>query len=160
MTQNQPADPRIELAWTLAQSGLQAQVAAVDELRARVGSPLAAAAIATGFLSSQSLSDSTGLPAGAWLAIGSSLALMLSCAYILSPQEWAGAYASGQTVLDYTRSQPTVSLNAIHSQLTTFAGEQLSRNATKLTRLYRTYVAALVFLVTDFAGWFWTLSTH
>jgi hypothetical protein len=55
-------DPRIEVVWTLAQQDLTNQFAALDELRARVGSLLAAAAIATGFLSAQSFSTTNGFP--------------------------------------------------------------------------------------------------
>ena len=151
-------DPRVAAVWELAQADLAAQMSAVDELRARVGTLVAAAAIATGFLASQALSAHHRFPAGAWVAIGAAGALIVACVWILKPRAWAGQSTDTATLFENIDVRPDDQIDDFQRQMAGFARKQFEINRTRLQHLYWVFTAALVFLCADFAGWMWVLA--
>jgi hypothetical protein len=152
-------DPRVEVVWTLAQQDLTNQFAALDELRARVGSLLAAAAIATGFLSAQSFSVTNGFPFGAWIASIAAAALVAVCGYVLSPRKWQGGSVDPTIMLDDIKLGAYPDLSALQQHMISFANDCVVKNQPKLRWRYRAFTLAIILLVIDFAGWILAL-TH
>lgn len=151
-------DPRVEIVWTLAQTQLASQVATIDELRARVGTLIAAAAIATGFLAGQALDTKHGMPAGAWLGIVAAFAVLVACGIILWPRNWAGLFMNTSTALENIDNQPGQRIDDFQRYMTEKATEKVKVNEGRLEQLYWVFSAALVFLFIDFAGWIWALA--
>jgi hypothetical protein len=153
-------DPRIELVWTQTQAQLAARMAAVDELRARVGVLISGAAIATGFLAGQALNAKHGIPMGAWLGIAAAGALILACAYILLPREWASQVVDAKIQLRYIDDRPTKPVDGFRRYMIDHAAEHLLTDERRLDRLYRVFSFSLACLVVDFAGWIWALAAR
>lgn len=152
-------DPRVEIVWNLAQSQLAAQVAAVDELRARVGTLIAGAAIATGFLAGQALDTRHGVSGGAWVGIGGACALLLACVIILWPRKWAGQSVDTPMLFVRIGNKPGEPVGDFQRYMAGKARTHFETNRKCLKWLYWIFSAALVFLATDFGGWIWVL-TH
>lgn len=144
----------------MAVDRLVAQVAAVDELRARVGVVLSGADIATGFLAGQALNTDHGFPAWAWVGSLSALALIVVCAVILWPRDWAGATQNARKVLQDVKSTPDRSMSDYYAQTAEFAVEAAEENDDKLATQYRWFSLSLALLVLDFGAWIIVLGTN
>jgi hypothetical protein len=153
-------DPRVEITLAMAQGQLAAQMSAVDELRSRVGTLIGAGSIATGFLAGQALNTTHGVPAGAWLGMGAAFALILACAWILKPREWAGQAVDTTIMLEDIRNWPDESIDDFRRRMTGYARREFTTNRPRLERLYWVLSVALGFLCLDFAGWLWVLIDH
>ncbi len=151
-------DERIGLIWSLAQGALAAQFRSIDELRARVGVLILGASTGTAFLAAQGLARAQGLPAGAWLAIGASVLLIVTCAYILLPREWAGQSVNADSLLRDIDADAGMTLDDLQRRLARFAQGHVAANESRLAQLYHAYTVALALLCLDFAGWFWVLA--
>jgi hypothetical protein len=135
-------------------------MAAVDELRARVGTLISAAAIATGFLAGQALDTTHGVPAGAWLWMAAAFAVILSCAYILLPRKWAGLSINTTIMLEDIDNLPSETISQFQRRMTVYARTHLEANKARLRKLYWAFSSALALLCIDFAGWIWVLANH
>jgi hypothetical protein len=134
--QDEP-DPRVEAVWTLARTQLASQVATIDELRARVGTLIAAAAIATGFLAGQALNTNHGMPAGAWVGTIAGFAVLVGCGIILWPRNWAGQFVNTAAILDNIDDQPEQkTVDGFKRFMTATVTEKVERNKDQLGRLY------------------------
>jgi hypothetical protein len=144
----------------MATARITGQMAQVAELRGRVGIVLSGAAVATGFLAGQALDASEGLPLSAWVGTISALFLVVACAYILLPRTWQGVDQNAQKVLDDIDREPSRKMEDYQRYLISFLINAAVQSDADLQWLYRVFVAALVLLMTDFAGWIWTLASH
>jgi hypothetical protein len=144
----------------MAQGQLAAQVASIDELRSRVGTLVSAASVATGFLAGQALDTSHGVPAGAWLGIVSAFALILACAYLLKPREWAGQSVDTTVMLEDIASMPNETIAEFQQRMAGYARAHFVANREALKQMYWVFTGALLLLCADFAGWIWALVEH
>jgi hypothetical protein len=133
-------------------------MAAVDELRARVGILISGAAIATGFLAGQALNTKHGIAGGAWLGIGAAAALLIACIAILMPQEWAAQSVDTDKMLARIKAKPDQQVDDFRREMTTKAREHFKTNRSHLKRLYWVFAGALILLGVDFTGWILALT--
>jgi hypothetical protein len=157
---DQPVDGRHELAFQMATDRLAAQVASLDELRARVGVVLSGAGIATGFLAGQALNTTHGFPAWAWVGTLSALGLIVVSALILLPRKWKGLTQNARKVLQDVQAVPNRTMPEYYTEVAEYAVKAAEANDRKLDNLYRWFSASLVLLVVDFVGWIIVLARN
>ena len=148
------ADPRIELTLDLARQDLANQFGAVDELRARVGSLIAAAAIATSFLSAQTFTKASGFPAAAWVGATAAASLIGVCVYILWPRNWQGDSVDTTEMLASVDSGAYGDIDQMCRTVAYYTRRHYLTNRGTLRHLYRLFIVALALLVIDFGAWF------
>jgi hypothetical protein len=90
----------------------------------------------------------------------SALFLVVACAYILLPRTRQGVDQNAQKVLDDIDREPSRKMEDYQRYLISFLINAAVQSDADLQWLYRVFVAALVLLMTDFAGWIWTLASH
>jgi hypothetical protein len=155
----QEPDPRIEIVWEQAQANLTRQFAGIDELRARVGTLIAAWAVATGFLASQAV-DGHHLKAGVWLGLSSSVLFVALCVFVLVPREWEGESIDINDVLVAVDDYPNETLDEFRRRMAGYAQTHFTTNSKRLKWLYRALTAALLALCGDLGGWIWALNSR
>src|SRR5437763_4227163 len=141
------------LAYDEARSAIAAQQSALDGLRARAGTLLAAAALVTSFLGGQVLTKPTvtarsgfaraSIGGGGWSAIALFAALALLTLAILWPYEWRFEM-SATTILSV---EPDGDIAAVRSQLATYHEQNYDLNKLTLDRLFTCFRLACVCLV-------------
>lgn len=99
-------DPRAALVYTEAIRALEQQSGVVESVRARAGTFLSAASIATAFLAGLSIRDGEGLALWSGLATDTFVAIITLCVMILWPRrEWKFSSSARVLVRSYS---PTV----------------------------------------------------
>jgi hypothetical protein len=108
-----------KVAYDEAVRALSEQQHAIDNLRARAGLLLSAAAITTSFLGAQALRGD-GLNLSSWLALVSFLAMAATSLAILWPRRWEGAANPREVIESYIESDEAQSLGELHRNLSLY----------------------------------------
>lgn len=156
-------DTVISLAYDEAKAAITAQAAALDGLRSRAGTLLAAASLVTSFLGGQVLAKpqlSSGvvtrpeIGTEGWFAIAFFVALAVLTLAILWPYQWRFVM-SAKTILS---NGGTSTFDASQQELAEFHETNHDLNAEKLDQLFWCFRLACVLLVAETIAWVLDLS--
>jgi hypothetical protein len=148
------ADPRAyELAYEEARRTLEDQERAVNDLRSRAGTLIAAAAITTSFFGGEALRHDTN--AAAWIAIGCFVLLGLAVLLILWPTELQFAISPQQFIETYTEppSADPLPLHRIQRDLALHMGTSAQENRRQLRELSLAFRVSAVLLLAEVVAW-------
>jgi hypothetical protein len=143
------------LAYREARRGLEDQERSVVELRARAGSLFAAAAIATSFFGSQTLTRHDAGVAG-WVAIGCFVLLSLAVLVMLWPRrDWSFSLAPAEFIGTYLERADgeAVELHLIERDLALHMGRSIRFNSAQLNRLAGVFRCGAVLLLIEVLAW-------
>jgi hypothetical protein len=148
-----------ELAYEEAKRALDAQEAAVNELRSRAGVLIAAAAVTTSFFGSRALTHSD-LDGWAWVAIISFALLGLTVLSILWPRrDWVFTVNAATFIANYVEHPDgALEVPAIHRDLALHMSASYNANADQLGWLFVAFRSGAILLVGEVASWVVNLS--
>jgi hypothetical protein len=141
------------LAYDEASYAVKRQEAALDDLRARTGILLAAAALVASFLGGAALANRTMALPGA-LAIGSFAVVGVLALLVLWPWGgWVFSFDPRILMAGYIEADPPATLPEMHRDLALHHADHVNQNQEKLDRLYWVYRGATVALVLQVILW-------
>jgi len=141
-----------ELAFEEAGRALDAQERTVNELRSRAGVLIAAAAIATSFFGSRTVSGAELGPL-VWVAVAAFVLVGAGILVVLWPRsDWSFSASAIDLIADYVEPDP-LELPLIHRDLALHRAAAYDRNAQQLRRLFTIFRVALIVLVIEVAAW-------
>lgn len=154
-------DPEVaRLVFEEAVRDLTGQEAAVDELRRRAATVLAASSIATSFLAPAALLDRTNDPSVfSWIGIASIVAVAILIAGVLWP--WKGWQFRAKTDIllkDYYRGEHhappwPLSIERAHVRLAEYAASWSTRNDRRLRSLHYLFRWAVIAVPIGVVAW-------
>jgi hypothetical protein len=151
------ADTPVGIAFEAAKSGLERQDQALDNLRSRAATLLAAAAIVTSFLGAQALRDPRGLKGvenWEWVAIGAFVALAAAVILILLPwRNWVFGMNAAILIRDYVDPDPPRTLEWTQRNLALHLRKHFKRNKRRIDRLYWAFRFGCLFLTLEVVAW-------
>lgn len=126
---------------------------AVDELRARAGTLLAAVNIATAFLAGSSLAHGNLSPY-ALGAVACFVVAVLLCIAVLWPSEgWVFANSPGALIRDYAEPSPPATLSETHRDVALWTQRHIDENEPRLRRRYWRFGIACAYLAVEIVLW-------
>jgi len=146
------------LAYDIATRALADQDAAIDEIRTRTGTLLAAVSLVASFLGGRALDASgfTWTNLVAFVAFGLSA---LSCIYVLFPRTVAQRSLSAPDVYEVLVSADA-DLAEAHRQLVYWIQDAYVQNSQVLKELFRAFRIACIALALEVAFWVAGLGLH
>ncbi len=151
------ADTLSELAYDAAIRALDLQERAVEQLRSRTGTLLAAASLTASFLGAQSIQHTGGFGALNALALLSMVSSISLCVYVLLPKR--GFVFSLSAPGMYEQLYPVrEDEEEVRRRLIYWLEDYWRANQEKIDRLGRYYLAATVALVLQLVLWSWALA--
>lgn len=151
-TQGRARDAQALLVYELAQRSIQAQESKLDELRARSGTLIAAAAIVTSFLGGVAFDGKVGWLG--WAAVGVFVVLMVLSVWIGLPVSWRFRPAARDVVKVYLEdADGPVSIAETRLGLADDMQGAERENDPKLSHRYWAFTAASVLLVVEIVLW-------
>lgn len=127
-------DRLYKVAYDEAVRALSEQHAAIDNLRARAGLLLSAAAITTSFLGAQALRGG-GLDLASWLALLSFLAMAAASLAILWPRRWQSVANPREVIETYVESTEAKTLVDLYRDLSLHMSQSYLENQEELEQL-------------------------
>jgi hypothetical protein len=150
--ERQPDPATYRIIYDEAVRAITNQRDAVDELRARAGTLLAAVNIATAFLAGTSLA--TPVSPFAAGAFGCFAVAVLLCVAVLWPsQGWVFTFNAGLLVRDYAEASPPASAAETHRDLALWLQQHYEENEPRLRRRYWRFGIACAYLGVEIALW-------
>jgi hypothetical protein len=152
-TREQPEHPGYELAYQEALRGLAQQQAALESVRTRAATLLAAASVVTVFLGELALGDD-GPTGPGWLAIGLFVAASAAIVFVLNPRrDWYFRTSPAGIIRNYIEDEPSAPAWTIHKQLAEHLERDLVANDANMKPLYRGIQLASLFLAGEVIVW-------
>jgi hypothetical protein len=142
-----------EIVYNESVRAISEQETALDGLRARTGTLLAAASLTTGFLGAQALGRHPNLAADSWLAIAGFLGTAGLCLVILWPWTWEFVVSARILIEDHVRVPERNTRASLHLFLASTLEENWERNQRKLRWLNLCFRSATLFLAADVFVW-------
>lgn len=150
-------DLEYELAFDEAGRALDSQERAVNELRARAGVLIAAAAITTSFFGSRAVSGE--LTTAGWCAISAFALVGMTVLVVLWPRsDWEFSANATDVIATYIEAEPPVTLDRIHRDLALHRSARYDHNGAHLRTLVRAFQLGLAMLLIEVAAWLVALS--
>jgi hypothetical protein len=158
-------DERYELAYDVAAASVSGQRDRLENLRARAGLLLAAAAVVTSFLGGQALDDTKAGPAGQVIkdrsietpeavAIAAFIGLALCAVAVLLPwRGWLFGMNARQIIRDYIEADKPATIEETQRDLALHLERHYNKNKRKLTNLYWAFRVAAALLAVEAVGW-------
>ena len=140
-----------QLAYQLSAQLLSHQESALDEVRARTGTLLAASALVASFLGAQAI-EKTGLSALTVLALAAFVASTLPSVYVLLPKRNV-VFALRGSVLFETEFAEGSETAATYRHLTYWAEDAYDANRAAVRRIAKAYRVAAFALVLEILFW-------
>jgi hypothetical protein len=142
-----------EIVYRESVRAITEQEAALDGLRARTGTLLAAASLTTGFIGAQALGRHPTLAWDGWIAIAGFLGTAGFCLMILWPWTWEFIVSARILIEDHVQVPERNSRVSLHLFLAATLEENWERNERKLGRLNWCFRGATLFLAADVLVW-------
>lgn len=144
--------PQYALVFEEARRSLDAQERALEQLRTRAGTLIAAAAIVTSFLGQAAFDrPPVGWTGGA--AVLGFVGLVLAVAWILLPATWTFRPGTQRLLKEWVEAQQPASLPEMHRGLAERMDGWYRDNERQLNNRYNAFVAASVLLVVEIVAW-------
>ena len=140
-----------QLAYELASRALKEQDGALDELRSRTGTLLAAAALVASFLGARSL-DNVGFNWATVVALAAFAATALLSVYVLFPRQGLARSLSGPAVYEYFVAKD-VDVAETRRQLAYWMQDAYAGNLRLVNRLFWGFRMASAALVLEVVFW-------
>jgi len=141
-----------EIVFDEAKRGLENQAGALDELRARSGTLLAAASVAVSFLGGIALGD--GSVTGWGVAAVATFSLVAAVVFwILWPFSWRFVLSAEILINDWVEAADPPSVNELRRELARVMERNQSYNQRQLNRLWKLYSGAILLLLTMIVFW-------
>jgi hypothetical protein len=151
------SDTPVAIAFEAAKSGLERQEQALDNLRSRAATLLAAASIATSFLGAQALNDPRGLKGledAEWVAVAGFVLLAVMAILVLLPwRGWVFGMNAMKLVRDYIDTNPPATLEGMQRDLALHLQAHYKTNKRRLECLYWAFRFGCVFLTVEVVAW-------
>lgn len=132
---------------------ISTQEAALDGLRSRTGTLLAAASITTAFLGSEALAREPGLAPASWFAIGSFAVLSVLAIAILWPWTWGFSVGATTLIEDHLEVPERGSPEDLELFLARTNERNWDHNQTKLERLFWCFRLGSLCLAAEVVLW-------
>ena len=149
-------DERYALVLTQVTRALSQQVSAIDALRSRAGTVVAAASLVSSFLGAATLQD-RGLPVPAVvftvLALLALVIVVTMTVVILWPYEWRTGFDGHETLAEYVEANEPAGLNEMQRSIAYYMQEDVDGNSIQLDRLYRAFQVAVVAIGLEVVFW-------
>lgn len=150
-------DLEYELAFEEAGRALDGQERAVNELRARAGVLVAAAAITTSFFGARAISGE--LTIAIWCAAVAFALVGASVLVVLWPRrDWEFSANAANVIATYIETPAPAPLDRIQRDLALHRAASYERNGARLRMLAGAFQVGLVLLVVEVAAWLIALS--
>ena len=154
------ADPRLELVLAQAHRGLTQQQAALDNLRARAGTLVAAASLVSSFFGAAALSDQDRPPSTHWvlLAFACLFVVLVAAISIVWPYQWRWGTAVRRLLGDSVEADPPAPIDEMRRSLAWYMQVDTDSNSKKLDCLWWCLRIALVAMAAEVVFWalaFW-----
>jgi hypothetical protein len=154
-----PATRLAELSYQTAVRALEVQERAVDQLRARTGTLLAASSLTASFLGAQTIQHTSGLGTLGLLALVALALSIVSCTYILVPKRGfvfsLSAPAVYESLYEFTEDE-----QEIHRRLAYWLESYWIENQTIADGLGRWYAVAALALTLQLVLWCTSLASN
>lgn len=135
-----------------ARRGLENQSGALDELRGRSGTLLAAASVAVSFLGGIALED--GSVTGWGVAAVVTFSLVVGAVFsILWPFSWRFVLSAEILITDWVEAVDPPSVNELRRELARVMERNQSHNQRQLNRLWKVYSGAILLLLAMIIFW-------
>ena len=145
-------DARYRVVYEESIRALEDQQHALDDLRARAGILLSAAAISTSFLGGLALHTTSVGPFG-WAAIVAFVGSALSISLVLVPRTWVFHVGAQELLSDYLETAPAADINEILRSLAFYRDRRFRTNVRRLARLLTSLRAGSVLLAIEVLMW-------
>jgi hypothetical protein len=152
------SDSPVGIAFDAAKSGLERQGQALDNLRSRAATLLAAAAIVTSFLGAQALEDprgQRGIEDWEWAAVVAFVLLAGSVIFVLLPRKkkWVFGMNATKLIREYVEAEPPAELDEMQRDLALHLQKHFQKNGDRMERLYWAFRLGCVFLTVEVVAW-------
>ena len=156
-----PEDGQYEIAYQEAVRAIEHQDAALDELRSRAGTLLAAATIVTSFLGGVAL-DNADPTCWSWVAVAFFAGVTFATGRVLWPvQDWRFVMNADKIVANYIEGgEAPLSPSGMHRELALRYAANLEHNEPKLERLRWWFQAGAGLLAAEVLFWIIDLATR
>jgi hypothetical protein len=124
----------------------------LEGLRARAGTLLASAFVATAFFSARALARPE-LPALAWIAILLFGVVVLMTLAVLIPWRWTFAHDPHELIAYYLEPEPPPTVEELYRNLAAWNGVHNLQNGVKLRLMFGAFGVACVALAVEIAIW-------
>jgi hypothetical protein len=150
----QPADPRYEMAYQEAIRAVTQQQGVLEDLRARAGTLIAAAAVATSFFGADAFGGSQQPGGFGWLAVALFVASSLASLAILVPwRNWMFATYPSVLIESWFEIENAPSITEIYRQRALFLESDYEANRKRLTKLTTAMYIAVGALILEIVCW-------
>lgn len=151
-------DERYALVYQEALRAIGKQESALDELRSRSGTLIAAAAIVTSFLGQDQLKDGVSSSAEVVAVVSFVAATILPLLMLIPTGDWRFQFGTKALLRDYVERDPPMPLPEIQRWLAVHTESNYDHNARKLDRLYLVFALAAFALIIEVVAWLAALS--
>lgn len=149
-------DERYTLLLEQVTRALTQQVSAIDTLRTRAGTVVAAASLVSSFLGATTLAKSH-LPAPALalvlLALLALVTTVIATVIILWPYTWRTGFDGHEALAKYIEADPPADLDEMRRSFAYYMQEDITKNRAKLNRLYVVFQVAVVAIGLEVVFW-------
>lgn len=155
------SDERLALILEQAARALGQQISAIDALRTRAGTIVAAASLASSFLGAIVLREeklSTSAAISSAFALFSLLVVVGATIKVLWPQEWRTGFDAQKAIQDYIDTPPMFSLDEVRRDLALQLQIDNSHNEKRLKRLYQIFQLSIGALAAEVCLWLLALA--
>ena len=149
-------DPRLSLVLSEVTRALTQQLSAIDALRTRAGTVVAAASLASSFLGAAVLADNSLRCLTLLftiLALFMLVVTLVSTIVILWPYVWKTGFDAKVAIADYVEADEPATLNEMRRSFAWYIQEDVAGNQAKLDSLYGTFRVAVVSLGLQVCFW-------
>lgn len=155
-------DPRYELVLNQVLRGLSLQQDALDNLRARAGTLVAAASLVSTFFGATALSDKASPPATAWVVMAfiSLFLVVVVPVVILWPYQWRWGIDGHRLLTDYVEAKRPATLDETRRSLAYYIQQDINSNEGKLNRLWRALRVAVLAIGAEVLFWVLALGSR
>lgn len=149
-------DERYEFLLGAVQRSLAQQQGSLDNLRARAGTIVAAAALVSSFFGTRVFDEPSPSVAAVVFIVVAIVALVVTLATtlrILSPYEWKWGFDGYALMTDYIEATPPVSLGNMRRGVAWHMQADVNHNVTRLDHLYKCLSLAIGALGAQVFAW-------
>jgi hypothetical protein len=147
-------DSRLRIAYDESVKGIDRQVSAVESLRSRTSTLLAAAALVTSFLGAQAVSTNHGsFQPWSYVAVTAFVGVATLAIFVLLPRKWDWSFGATNIIRDYVDGDNPADEDAMLRDLALHRDVDFDKNERRISTLMWLFRSSSFLLAVEVSAW-------